>query len=128
MLRPFAGRTNAAGNVLVAETGRMLKLAAETSQAAVLVTNHVVGVGSFGKQAGPPGGGTAAGPVLSAVNTAYKPALGEQWRGIPHVRLQLSRATAGGNDLVCVTLLSHPLRVSSKTYALYHIYLLHHMS
>lgn len=97
-----------AGNVLVSETGRLLRQVAEALNAAVLVTNHVVGASSFGRGPGPAGNG-----ALQHVSTDYKPALGEQWRGVPHVRLQLSKATAA-TDTVCMTILSHPLRVGSR--------------
>lgn len=97
-----------AGNVLVAETGRLLRQVAETLHTAVLVTNHVVGAGNFGR--GP--GAAVSHPAAQHINMEYKPALGEQWRGIPHVRLQLSRATAAA-DVACMTILSHPLRVSA---------------
>lgn len=97
-----------AGNVLVSETGRLLRQVAETLHAAVLVTNHVVGAGGFGRQ---PSAAPTGGAGLYDVNTDYKPALGEQWRGMPHVRLQLSRATAVA-DVTCMTVLAHPLRVS----------------
>ena len=95
----------------MSETGRLLRQVAETLHAAVLVTNHVVGAGSFGKV--PPAGPTGVGSLYD-VNTDYKPALGEQWRGVPHVRLQLSRATAIA-DIACMTVLSHPLRVGGCT-------------
>eukprot|EP00878_Enallax_costatus_P032782 GHUV01036050.1.p1 GENE.GHUV01036050.1~~GHUV01036050.1.p1 ORF type:complete len:302 (+),score=72.54 GHUV01036050.1:114-908(+) len=107
LLAPVIGATqHHQGNVIVSETGRLLRQVAETLRAAVLVTNHVVGAGSFGKA--PPAGSTGFGSLYD-VNTDYKPALGEQWRGVPHVRLQLSRATAVA-DVVCMMILSHPHR------------------
>lgn len=106
-----------AGHVLVAETGRMLRHVADSLNLAVVVTNHVVGTGGYGR-----GGGGRGEPAGAAGSTAtrlgsgdisynYKPALGEQWRGLPSTRLQLSRAPAV--DVVCATLLTHSMRVSS---------------
>lgn len=98
--------------MLVAETARLLRHTADALQCSVLVTNHVVGAGggwAAGRDERHAGGSSrAAGP--GGVNPSFKPALGEQWRGAAHVRLQLSRA---GGDLVTATLLSHTFRVSA---------------
>lgn len=98
----------------MAETARLLRHTADALQCSVLVTNHVVGAGSgfaAGREDGHGAGSVLAGGSARAggVNLAFKPALGEQWRGAPHVRLQLSRA---GGDLVCATLLTYAMRVS----------------
>eukprot|EP00879_Flechtneria_rotunda_P013682 GHRR01014292.1.p1 GENE.GHRR01014292.1~~GHRR01014292.1.p1 ORF type:complete len:134 (+),score=49.92 GHRR01014292.1:30-431(+) len=101
-----------AGHVLVAEAGRLLRHLADSLQLAVLVTNHVVGSGSFGGGSSRDDTATGAGCVVAGVgpvgvNYGYKPALGEQWRTLPHVRLQLSKAAG---NLVCATLLTHSMR------------------
>lgn len=76
---------------------------------AVLLTNHVVGTSGFGSDAagGAGGGGMRLGGPLG-VSTQYKPALGEQWRGVPHVRVQLAKGRGG---TVLATLLTHSLWV-----------------
>jgi hypothetical protein len=102
-----------AGHVLVAETARLLRHTADALQCSVLVTNHVVGAGSGGFAAGREDGAGSS-TRAGGVNLAFKPALGEQWRGAPHVRLQLSRA---GGDLVCATLLTYAMRVSGEPLA-----------
>lgn len=103
-----------AGHVLVAETARLLRHTADALQCAVLVTNHVVGAGggfATGREDSHAAGGAAGSSRAGAggVNLSYKPALGEQWRGAAHVRLQLSRA---GGDMVKATLLTFPMQVS----------------
>jgi len=85
----------------------------------VLVTNHVVGTGSFGSDAsGSSGTSGSSGAGLSGsgwqgphgIHLSYKPALGEQWRGVPHARVQLSKAAG---DRVVATLLSHGVQVGA---------------
>lgn len=101
--------------MLVAETARLLRHVADALQCCVIVTNHVVGVGggfAAGREdahgtSGAASNSTRAG--AGGVNLSYKPALGEQWRGAAHVRLQLSRA---GGDLVSATVLARTMRVS----------------
>jgi hypothetical protein len=101
--------------VLVAETARLLRHVADALQCCVLVTNHVVGAGggvAAGREDALGTSGAASNTAhagAGGVNLSYKPALGEQWRGAAHVRLQLSRA---GGDFVSATLLTHTLRVS----------------
>lgn len=99
-----------AGHVIVAETARLLRHTADALQCSILVTNHVVGVGgSFATGRDDRNAASSSRTGAGGVNLAYKPALGEQWRGAAHVRLQLSRA---GGDLVAATLLNHTFRVS----------------
>jgi hypothetical protein len=107
----------------VAETGRLLRHIADSLKLAVLVTNHVVGsnYGAYGNRGtagrdntGATGqqGATGTGAARLGrgdVNYNFKPALGEQWRGLPHTRLQLSRAPAA--DVVCATLLASSIKV-----------------
>jgi hypothetical protein len=103
------------GHVLVAETARLLRHVADALQCCVLVTNHVVGAGggfAAGREDAHGTSGVASNSARAGaggVNLSYKPALGEQWRGAAHVRLQLSRA---GGDLVSATVLMHTMRVS----------------
>lgn len=107
LLSPLVGASqHNQGHVLVAETARLLRHTADALQCSVLVTNHVVGAGSGGFAAGREEG-SGSSTRAGGVNLAFKPALGEQWRGAPHVRLQLSRA---GGDLVCATLLTYAMR------------------
>lgn len=101
-----------AGHVLVAETARLLRHVADALQCSALVTNHVVGAGGgFPGARDDAAGAAAASSSRNApgVPSNFKPALGEQWRGAAHVRLQLSRA---GGELVAATLLTHPMKVS----------------
>jgi hypothetical protein len=101
-----------AGHVLVAETARLLRHTADALQCSVLVTNHVVGAGGgfAGARDDAAGAATASSSrnASGGVSSNFKPALGEQWRGAAHVRLQLSRA---GGELVAATLLTHPMKV-----------------
>lgn len=103
-----------AGHVVVAETARLLRHIAHALQCCVLVTNHVVGAGGSFTPGGREDSSAAASSSGSrtapgGTNLSYKPALGEQWKGAAHVRLQLSRA---GGDLVAASLLTHPMNVS----------------
>ncbi|WIA09287.1 hypothetical protein OEZ85_008695 [Tetradesmus obliquus] len=123
LLSPVIGSTqHHQGHVLVAETGRLLRHIADSLKLAVLVTNHVVGssYGGYGSRAAPgrdstattgQQGGAATGAARLGpgdVNYNFKPALGEQWRGLPHTRLQLSRTPAA--DSVCATLLASSIK------------------
>ncbi|KAJ3706356.1 hypothetical protein LUZ61_010061 [Rhynchospora tenuis] len=88
IIAPVIGGKNSQGWCMVASVGVLLKRIAYEHNIAVLVTNHMVG----------------------GENGTVKPALGESWKGIPHVRLLLSHST--GNDCGTVTVLKHTLMVS----------------
>lgn len=79
------------GRALMVSVGYLLKKLADENNIAVLVTNHTVG-----GEGGIP-----------------KPALGESWKGIPHVRLLLSRDCKSNN--FNVSILKHPSMASGKT-------------
>jgi len=67
----------------------ILKKLADEHNLSVLVTNHMV----------------------SAGNGAVKPALGESWKTVPHVRLMISRE----NNICTATVLKHTLLASGRT-------------
>ncbi|KAK2382676.1 DNA repair RAD51 protein [Trifolium repens] len=79
------------GHALMISAGFLLKQLAHEHNITVLVTNHVVG-GDDGNS---------------------KPALGESWKSVPHVRLLLSRDCGGK---VCnMSIIKHPAMASGKT-------------
>ncbi|GFS30663.1 RmlC-like cupins superfamily protein [Actinidia rufa] len=99
LITPVLGGSGSHGHALMISAGSFLKRLAHEHNLAVLiflspgsgrnlmakaVTNHVVG-GEGG---------------------ALKPALGESWKSIPHVRLQLSREH--GSNLCSMCILAHP--------------------
>ncbi|CAN1808578.1 DNA repair protein RAD51 homolog 4 [Linum perenne] len=69
LITPVLGGSSSQGHGLMASLGVLLKKLAHEYNIAILVTNHMVG-GEGG---------------------SLKPALGESWKSIPHVRLLLSR-------------------------------------
>jgi RAD51-like protein 3 len=50
--------------------------------------------------------------MVGGENGTLKPALGESWKGIPHVRLLLSRSTCTNHGTA--TVLKHTLMVSMQ--------------
>ncbi|XP_030967471.1 DNA repair protein RAD51 homolog 4 isoform X4 [Quercus lobata] len=89
MVTPILGGSGSQGHALMISAGYLLKKLAHEHNIAVLVTNHTVG-----------GDGGIS-----------KPALGESWKSIPHVRLLLSRDHGGS---ICnVSILKHPSMVES---------------
>lgn len=90
MVTPILGGGGSQGHALMISAGYLLKKLAHEHNIAVLVTNHTVG-----------GDGGIS-----------KPALGESWKGIPHVRLLLSRDHGGS---ICnVSILKHPSMATGK--------------
>ncbi|PNH12386.1 DNA repair protein RAD51 4, partial [Tetrabaena socialis] len=81
------------GTALLMAAGRLLKQLAERN-IAVLVSNHVTSAGTSSRAAGGgEGGGMGDRGVNAAVTVGVaglRPALGEQWRPQPHMRIQLS--------------------------------------
>ncbi|XP_042512418.1 DNA repair protein RAD51 homolog 4 isoform X2 [Macadamia integrifolia] len=84
LITPILGGNGANGRSLMTSAGLLLKKLAHELNLSVLVTNHMVG-GDGG---------------------ALKPALGESWKSVPHVRILLSR-DHGGN-FCDASLLKHP--------------------
>ncbi|XP_071720337.1 DNA repair protein RAD51 homolog 4 isoform X1 [Rutidosis leptorrhynchoides] len=91
LIAPVLGGSNSQGYVLMVSVGYLLKELADRHNIAVLVTNHMV----------------------SGEGGNLKPALGESWKNIPHVRLQLSWDHASTS---CVRILRHP-HIASGTSA-----------
>uniref|UniRef100_A0A5B7AVY2 RecA family profile 1 domain-containing protein n=1 Tax=Davidia involucrata TaxID=16924 RepID=A0A5B7AVY2_DAVIN len=90
LITPILGGRGSHGRALMISAGFLLKKLAHEHNLCVLVTNHMVG-GEGG---------------------ITKPALGESWKSIPHVRLQLSR-DHGGN--ICeMSIIRHPYMASGK--------------
>ncbi|XP_024032178.1 DNA repair protein RAD51 homolog 4 [Morus notabilis] len=83
LITPILGGSGLQGHSLMVSAGCLLKKLAHQHNLVVLVTNHTVG-GEGG---------------------APKPALGEYWKSIPHVRLMLSRDR--GNNTCSISILKH---------------------
>ncbi|CAA7398154.1 unnamed protein product [Spirodela intermedia] len=83
LITPILGGRDSHGRSLMVSAGYALKRLADESNLCVLVTNHMVG-----GEGGLP-----------------KPALGESWKSIPHVRLLLSREH--GSHISTVSVLRH---------------------
>ncbi|KAG9453714.1 hypothetical protein H6P81_006618 [Aristolochia fimbriata] len=84
LITPILGGRGSNGHSLMTSAGFLLKKLANEHNLSVLVTNHTVG-GERG---------------------ISKPALGESWKSIPHVRLLLSRES--GSSTRKVSVLKHP--------------------
>ncbi|XP_038901758.1 DNA repair protein RAD51 homolog 4 isoform X2 [Benincasa hispida] len=97
LVTPILGGSGSQGHALMISAGTLLKKIAHEHNIAVLVTNHTVG-GDRGTS---------------------KPALGESWKSVPHVRLQLSR-DAGSN--VCQASILKHSSMASGTNAKFVIY------
>ncbi|KAK7404618.1 hypothetical protein VNO78_05573 [Psophocarpus tetragonolobus] len=87
LITPILGGSGPQGHALMVSAGFLLKKLAHEHNIAVLVTNHVVG-GEDG---------------------VSKPALGESWKSVPHVRLLLSRDC--GSNVCNISMLKHPSKV-----------------
>ncbi|KAF8010680.1 hypothetical protein BT93_J1359 [Corymbia citriodora subsp. variegata] len=90
LITPILGSSGSQGRALMVSAMSLLKKLAHEYNLAVLVMNHTVG-------------GDGGIP---------KPALGESWKTLPHVRLLLSRDC--GSDTYHVSLLKHPSVASGK--------------
>ncbi|KAF5447023.1 hypothetical protein F2P56_032608 [Juglans regia] len=90
LVTPILGGGGSQGHALMASAGFLLKKLAHEHNLVVLVTNHTVG-GEGG---------------------ISKPALGESWKSIPHVRLRLSHDQ--GSSIYNVSVFKHPSMVSGK--------------
>ncbi|XP_073144177.1 DNA repair protein RAD51 homolog 4 isoform X2 [Henckelia pumila] len=91
LISPVLGGGGAHGHALMVSAGFLLKELAHEHNLSVVVTNHMV--------AGEAG--------------ASKPALGESWKNIPHVRLLLSRYHVA--NACCISILKHPYLETGKT-------------
>ncbi|KAK6144563.1 hypothetical protein DH2020_021383 [Rehmannia glutinosa] len=91
LIAPILGGGGAHGHSLMLTAGFLLKELAHEHNLSVVVTNHMV--------AGEAG--------------ISKPALGESWKSIPHVRLLLSRYNAINGS--CISILKHPYLAAGKT-------------
>ncbi|KAL0797475.1 hypothetical protein Bca101_052649 [Brassica carinata] len=92
LITPILGGSGSQGRALMVALGYLLKKLAHEHNIAVLVTNHTVGAGENGKT---------------------KPALGETWKSIPHVRLMLSRDHRNSN--CTISILKHTSMPSGQT-------------
>ncbi|KAJ0236016.1 DNA repair protein RAD51 4 [Hirschfeldia incana] len=92
LITPILGGSGSQGRALMVALGYLLKKLAHEHNIAVLVTNHTVGAGESGKT---------------------KPALGETWKSIPHVRLMLSRDHM--NNSCTISVLKHTSMPSGQT-------------
>ncbi|KAK2989683.1 hypothetical protein RJ640_015532 [Escallonia rubra] len=89
LITPILGGSGAQGHALMISAGFLLKELAHRHNLSAVVTNHMVG----GE------GGT------------LKPALGESWKSMPHVRLHLFRDSK--SSICNMSILRHPYIVSS---------------
>ncbi|XP_020596177.1 DNA repair protein RAD51 homolog 4 isoform X2 [Phalaenopsis equestris] len=83
LITPILGGKDSQGRSLMVSLGYLMKQLADEWNISVLVTNHMVSGG----------GGTS------------KPAMGESWKCIPHVKLQLSRCP--GSTICNISVLKH---------------------
>ncbi|KAF7097669.1 hypothetical protein CFC21_099462 [Triticum aestivum] len=84
LLAPIIGGKNSQGRSMMISVAMILKKLAHKHNLSVLVTNHMV-----------------------AGNGAPKPALGESWKAVPHIRLMISRDR--GSNIYTATTLKHTL-------------------
>ncbi|KHN21996.1 DNA repair protein RAD51 homolog 4-like isoform X2 [Glycine soja] len=90
LITPILGGSGPQGHALMISAGFLLKKLAHEHNIAVLVTNHVVG-GDDG---------------------ISKPAMGESWKSVPHVRILLSRDC--GSNVCDISILKHPSMASGR--------------
>ncbi|ONK76985.1 uncharacterized protein A4U43_C02F1930 [Asparagus officinalis] len=83
LIAPVLGGKDSQGRLLMISAGFLLKKLADEYNLAVLVTNHMV----------------------SGEGGSLKPALGESWKSVPHVRLLLSRNQ--GSNIGNMSVLKH---------------------
>ncbi|CAL5080297.1 unnamed protein product [Urochloa decumbens] len=91
LLAPIIGGKYPQGRSMMITVAMILKKLANDHNLSVLVTNHMV----------------------SAGNGAVKPALGESWKAVPHVRLVISRECE--SNICTATVLKHTLLASGRT-------------
>ncbi|CAE5956824.1 unnamed protein product [Arabidopsis arenosa] len=93
LITPILGGSGSQGRALMVAIGYLLKKLAHEHSIAILVTNHTVGAGGEGGKT--------------------KPALGETWKSIPHVRLLQSRDHKNSN--CTISILKHTSMPSGQT-------------
>ncbi|XP_072976164.1 DNA repair protein RAD51 homolog 4 isoform X1 [Typha angustifolia] len=91
LIGPTLGGKSSEGRFLMVSAGIVLKRLANDYNLSVLVTNHMV----------------------SGEGGLLKPALGESWKTIPHIRLVISRDQ--GSNFCTATILKHTLMASGHT-------------
>ncbi|XP_072997413.1 DNA repair protein RAD51 homolog 4 isoform X3 [Typha latifolia] len=91
LIGPTLGGKSSEGRFLMVSVGIILKRLANDYNLSVLVTNHMV----------------------SGEGGLLKPALGESWKTIPHIRLVISRDQ--GSNFCTATILKHTLMASGHT-------------
>ncbi|CAN6179881.1 unnamed protein product [Urochloa humidicola] len=91
LLAPIIGGKYPQGRSMMISVAMILKKLADEHNLSVLVTNHTV----------------------SAGNGVVKPALGESWKAVPHVRLVISRECE--SNICTATVLKHTLLASGRT-------------
>ncbi|XP_039689473.1 DNA repair protein RAD51 homolog 4 isoform X3 [Medicago truncatula] len=91
LITPILRGNGPQGHALMISSGFLLKQLAHEHNIAVLVTNHVVG----GDDGNP------------------KPALGESWKSVPHVRLLLSRDCR--SNVSNISIIKHPAMASGRS-------------
>ncbi|KAM0941298.1 putative ATP diphosphatase [Dioscorea sansibarensis] len=96
LITPILGGKDSQGRMLMLSCGTLLKKLANEHNISVLVTNHMV---------------RGEGGVL-------KPALGESWKSIPHVRLQLSCDRV--RNICQATVLKHTFMASGCSWGICH--------
>ncbi|XP_047067270.1 LOW QUALITY PROTEIN: DNA repair protein RAD51 homolog 4 [Lolium rigidum] len=89
LLAPIIGGKYSQGRSMMISVAMILKKLADKHNLSVLVTNHMV-----------------------AGNGAPKPALGESWKAVPHIRLMISRDR--GSNICTATILKHTLLASGR--------------
>uniref|UniRef100_A0ACD5ULN9 Uncharacterized protein n=1 Tax=Avena sativa TaxID=4498 RepID=A0ACD5ULN9_AVESA len=89
LLAPIIGGKYSQGRSMMISVAMILKKLADKHNLSVLVTNHMV-----------------------AGNGAPKPALGESWKAVPHIRLMISRDR--GSNICTATILKHTLMASGR--------------
>ncbi|KAK8926675.1 hypothetical protein KSP39_PZI018441 [Platanthera zijinensis] len=92
LITPILGSKDSQGHSLMVSSGYLLKKLAHEWNLAILVINHMV----------------------SGERGTTKPAMGESWKCIPHVRLQLSRSP--GSRICSISLLRHTSMVSRSEF------------
>ncbi|XP_044957612.1 DNA repair protein RAD51 homolog 4 isoform X2 [Hordeum vulgare subsp. vulgare] len=89
LLAPIIGGENSQGRSMMISVAMILKKLAHKHNLSALVTNHMV-----------------------AGNEAPKPALGESWKAVPHIRLMVSRDRR--SNICTATTLKHTLLASGR--------------
>lgn len=90
VVSPILSNTQVQGHALMMNCGHTLKKIANDNSICVMVTNHMV----------------------AGENGILKPALGESWRTVAHVRLALSREPA--SDVCNISLIKHSSIICNK--------------